>query len=124
RIIICVLALGVGVAGPLAAQGNQRAAATALKGLVSSDTEGPMEGVLVRAKGIGTTVSVTVVTDRNGEYSFPATRLTPQTYNLDIRAVCYDLANPLSSMVAPRKTSHADLKLAVAKDLIAERSTA
>src|SRR6266436_1835134 len=117
RIILGVLALGVGVAGPLAAQGNQRAAATALKGLVSSDTEGPMEGVLVRAKGIGRTVSVTVVTDRNGEYSFPADRLTPQTYNLDIRAVGYELANPVSVEVAPRKTARADLKLAKANDL-------
>src|SRR5882762_8763750 len=102
RIVIGVLALGVGVAGPLAAQGNQRAAA-ALTGRVSSDTEGPMEGVLVRAKGIGRTVSVTVVTDRNGEYSFPAARLTPQTYNLDIRAVGYELANPVSVEVAPAK---------------------
>src|SRR3979490_2165242 len=93
KITICALALGVGFAGPLGAQGNQRAAA-ALAGRVSSDTEGPMEGVLGRAKGIGRTVSVTVVTDRNGEYSFPATPLTPQTYNLDIRAAGYELANP------------------------------
>src|SRR5882672_9715963 len=123
RIIIGVLALGVGVAGPLAAQGNQRAAA-ALTGRVSSDTEGPMEGVLVRAKGIGRTVSVTVVTDRNGEYSFPAARLTPQTYNLDIRAVGYELANPVSVEVAPRKTARADLKLAKADDLSAQLTSA
>ena len=83
-----------------------------------------MEGVLVRAKGIGRTVSVTVVTDRNGEYSFPAARLTPQTYNLDIRAVGYELANPVSVEVAPRKTARADLKLAKAKDLSAQLTSA
>src|ERR1700704_7167105 len=123
RIIICVLAMSVGVAGPLAAQGNHRAAAS-LAGRVSSDTEGPMEGVLVRAKAIGRTVSVTVVTDRHGEYSFPATRLTPQTYNLDIRAVGYDLARPVSVEVAPRKTARADLKLAKANDLSAQLTSA
>ena len=123
RIIIGVLALGVRFAGPLAAQGNQRAAA-ALTGRVSSDTEGPMDGVLVRAKGIGRTVSVTVVTDRNGEYSFPAARLTPQTYNLDIRAVGYELANPVSVEVAPRKTARADLNLAKANDLSGQLTSA
>src|SRR5712671_6597497 len=123
RIIIGVLALSVGVVGPLGAQGNHRAAAS-LAGRVSSDTEGPMEGVLVRAKAIGRTVSVTVVTDRNGEYSFPAARLTPQTYNLDIRAVGYELANPVSVEVAPRKTARADLKLAKANDLSAQLTSA
>src|SRR6195256_6988927 len=123
RIIIGVLALGVGVTGPLAAQGNHRAAAS-LAGRVSSDTEGPMEGVLVRAKGIGRTVSVTVVTDRHGEYSFPAARLTPQTYNLDIRAVGYELDSPVSVEVAPRKTARADLKLAKANDLSAQLTSA
>ena len=38
----------------------------ALAGRVSSDAEGPMEGVLVRAKGEGKTISVTVVTRSRG----------------------------------------------------------
>jgi virginiamycin B lyase len=123
RIFLCVLAFGVGVVGSVAAQGDQRAA-TALTGRVSSDTEGPMEGVLVRAKGIGGTVSVTVVTDRKGEYSFPAIRLTPGTYNIDVRAVGYELANPVSVEVAPRKTARADLKLAKAQNLAAQLTSA
>jgi virginiamycin B lyase len=123
RIFLCVLAFGAGVVAPLAAQGDQRAA-TALAGRVSSDTEGPVEGVLVRAKGIGGTVSVTVVTDRKGEYSFPATRLTPRTYNLDIRAVGYELVNPIPVEVAPRKTARADLKLAKTQKLAAQLTSA
>ena len=42
---------------------GQKPAATALAGRVSSDAEGPMEGVLVRAKGEGKTISIAVVTD-------------------------------------------------------------
>src|ERR1700686_5836397 len=72
----------------------------ALAGRVSSDAEGAMEGVLIRAKGEGKTISVTVVTDREGRYSFPANRLMPGKYNIDIRAVGYDLANSVSAEVA------------------------
>ena len=47
----------------------------ALTGKVTSDREGPIEGVLVSAKRQGSTVTVTVVTDAKGEYAFPAPRL-------------------------------------------------
>src|SRR5712692_314031 len=123
RNILCVLAFGVGVAGPLAAS-TDHPAPLALAGRVNSETEGPMEGVLVRAKAVGSTVSITVVTDRNGEYSFPASRLTPRTYNLDIRAVGYELTNLVSVEVTPGKTARADLKLAETKDLSAQLTSA
>ena len=46
----------------------------ALTGVVSSDEEGAMEGVLVSAKKTGTNITVTVVSDRGGRFSFPAGR--------------------------------------------------
>src|SRR5579863_5151377 len=58
-----------------------------LAGRVSSDAEGAMEGVLVRAKGEGKTIGVTVVSDHEGRYSFPASRLAPGKFNIDIREV-------------------------------------
>ena len=75
RETIFVLAVSVGVACPLTAHADR--APLALAGRVISETAEPMEGVLVRAKGMGGTVSVTVVTDHGGGYSFPATRLAP-----------------------------------------------
>lgn len=92
--------------------------AAALSGRVSSDGEGAMEGVLVRAKGEGKTISVTVVTDREGRYAFPAERLAPGKYNIDIRAVGYDLDGPESVEIKSGVTSRADLKLAKTKNLI------
>ena len=63
--IIAVLATSVKGAGPSAA----------LSGVVSSQAEGPMEGVVVTAKRAGSTIAVSVVTDKAGLYSFPANRL-------------------------------------------------
>src|SRR5579859_7758849 len=64
---------------------------TALGGLVSSDSEGSMEGVLVSAKRVGGTITITVVSDKEGKYSFPAGRLSAGSYRLSIRAVGYDM---------------------------------
>src|SRR5215468_9254779 len=61
--------------------------APALTGEVRSAEEGPMGGVTVTATRDKSTISVTVVTDEKGRYSFPADRLVPGTYALAIRAV-------------------------------------
>jgi hypothetical protein len=58
----------------------------ALTGVVSSQEEGNMEGVLVNAKKEGSTITITVVTDEKGNYSFPADRLSPGKYTISIRA--------------------------------------
>lgn len=110
--------------GSMLAALAQELAPVALAGRVSSDAEGPMEGVLVRAKGEAKTISVTVVTDREGRYSFPAGRLAPGKFNIDIRAVGYDLASPLSVDVASGATRRADLKLVRAKNLIPQLTSA
>ena len=49
----------------------------ALTGRVTSSEEGAMEGVLVSAQRTGSPISVTVVTNQAGRYSFPVDRLTP-----------------------------------------------
>jgi virginiamycin B lyase len=59
----------------------------ALKGQVRSTAEGLMEGVVVSAKKTGSTVTVSVLSDARGEYSFPRNRLAPGQYSLSIRAV-------------------------------------
>ena len=59
----------------------------ALSGQVTSAQEGAMEGVLVTAKKAGSTIAITVVTNKDGVYSFPASRLEPGQYDIKIRAV-------------------------------------
>src|SRR5689334_8012636 len=63
----------------------------ALAGQITSNEEGPMEGVLVSAKRDGSTITTTVVSDDQGRYRFPAAKLQPGRYSLRIRAVGYDL---------------------------------
>jgi virginiamycin B lyase len=94
----------------------------ALSGQVSSTEEGVMEGVLVSAKKAGSTITITVVSDKDGRYSFPASKLEPGTYALRIRAVGYDLDNHKNIEVAPQKTTTADLKLRKTEDLAAQLS--
>ena len=71
---------------------NARAAA--LTGVITSAEEGQMEGVLVSAKALGGKVTVTVVSDSQGRYQFPADRLKPAKYQLKIRAAGYILEDP------------------------------
>jgi virginiamycin B lyase len=82
-----------------------------LTGIVSSDAEGPMEGVVVSAKRAGSTIAVAVVTDRQGRYSFPASRLAPGGYRLSIRAVGYVSANPQILVTVGKGKGEADIKL-------------
>ena len=63
----------------------------ALSGTVSSAAEAKMEGVLVSAKREGSRITVTVVSDREGHFEFPASRMPAGHYGLRIRAVGYEL---------------------------------
>jgi virginiamycin B lyase len=83
----------------------------ALTGQVTSAAEGPMEGVLVSAKKAGSTITVTVVTDQQGRYRFPAEKLDPGHYDLHIRAVGYDLDGAAATDVSAEKAAVLDLKL-------------
>jgi virginiamycin B lyase len=83
----------------------------ALTGVVSSDAEGNMEGVVVTAKKPGSIVQVSVTTDAQGRYTFPENRLQPGEYALSIRAVGYDINSPAQAKVESEKTTSTDIKL-------------
>jgi streptogramin lyase len=99
----------------------QRASA-ALGGVVSSSEEGPMEGVLVSAKRAGSTITMTVVSGKDGRYSFPDTRVTPGRYHVKVRAVGYQLASEVSISVPRGGTAKLDLPLEKTGDLAAQLS--
>jgi streptogramin lyase len=98
--------------------------AAALAGQVTSAEEGAMEGVLVTAKKAGSTIAVTVVTGKDGRYSFPASRLTPGPYSIRIRAVGYDLDSSGTADVAAEKTASLDLRLKKTRNLAAQLTNA
>jgi virginiamycin B lyase len=102
----------------------QAQAPAALTGQVTSAEEGAMEGVLVSAKKTGSTITITVVSDAQGVYSFPAAKLEPGQYSLRIRAVGYDLEAPATVEVAPSHPTKLDLKLRKAEDLASQLSNA
>ena len=92
----------------------------ALTGRVTSPREGAMEGVLVSAQRSGSPISVTVVTNESGRYSFPVKRLPPGNYSLRIRATGYELDGPAAVDVAAKGTVTADLRLQQAPDIAAQ----
>jgi virginiamycin B lyase len=95
----------------------------ALSGVVSSQQEGLMEGVVVSARRDGANFTVSVVSDAKGKYSFPRSHVDPGKYALTIRAVGYDLISPGAVAISEGKTTNADLKLDKAKDLAAQLSS-
>jgi hypothetical protein len=76
--------------------------------------------VLVRAKKAGSTITITVVSNAEGRYSFPAGRLSPGKYALKVRAAGYELDSPTTIQVG--KSTTADLKLRRTGDLAAQLS--
>src|ERR1700761_4843337 len=96
---VCLAAVAcLATAGPSAAQ----QAGAALSGTVTAGPEA-LEGVLVSAKKSGSTITTTVVSGKDGHYSFPAGRLEPGAYSLRIRAVGYDLDGPSEVSLASDK---------------------
>ena len=81
----------------------------ALTGKVSSQAEGPMEGVLVGAKKVGSTITTWVVSDAQGRYSFPSDRMDEGKYAISIRAVGYEL--PRTSVDVTEQPAQLDLQL-------------
>src|SRR6266853_3813013 len=96
----------------------------ALTGVVSSDAEGRMEGVVVTAQKAGSIVRVSVTTDAQGRYSFPQNRLEPGDYTISIRAVGYDIGAPAKATVETEKTATADIKLKKTKNLASQLTNA
>src|SRR5215471_4447926 len=109
------------------ATGNPWAAAevpVALAGQVTSADEGAMEGVVVSARKDGSTITVSVITNAQGRYSFPGARLEPGRYSLKIRAAGYELEGAGMAEVAAGKTTSADLKLGRTRNLPAQLTNA
>src|ERR1700722_5932439 len=121
RLVLSILATGAVAMGAHSAAAQNRSAA--LTGQVTSDAEGKMEGVVVSARKVGSPVTVSVMSDAQGRYSFPADRLSSGKYSIAIRAVGYDLA-PTTADVAAEHTATVDLKLAKTKHLAAQMSNA
>jgi streptogramin lyase len=105
-------------------QAPARADMPALAGSVASAEDGALEGVLVSAKRTGSTITVTVVSDAKGHYSFPSGKLEPGQYALTIRAVGYELEAPGAVDVAAQATATADLKLHKVDDLAPQLTNA
>jgi streptogramin lyase len=108
---------------PVLASSNA-ASRVALTGQVTSREEGKMEGVVVSAKKAGSIVTVSVVSDSDGRYSFPADRLEPGHYAVTIRAVGYDLDSPAETDIALGKTSTDDLRLRRTENLASQLTNA
>jgi streptogramin lyase len=129
RLKYLVLATAAGAAivlpqtqrSPLHAQAASHAA---VSGRVSSAQDGPLEGVLVSARKAGSTITTTVVTDQQGRYQFPQSRLEPGPYSFRIRAAGYDLESPATVDVVEGKTATADLTVQKTKDLASQLSNA
>ena len=105
----------LGLALPAQAQ-----SAVALTGKVSSASEPVMEGVVVSAKRDGSTITVSVITDDKGQYSFPAARLEPGHYTLGIRAVGYELDGPKAADVTAGAATTSDIKLTPTHNLASQ----
>src|SRR5262249_666032 len=127
RCLLSILTLGAAVIvfqAALQPAAAENKAAAALTGQVTSEAEGAMEGVVVSAKKEGSTVTVSVISDAQGRYSFPADRLSAGKYRIKIRAAGYDLATPTTADVADERTASVDLKLQKTKTLAAQMSNA
>ena len=95
----------------------------ALTGMVSSNVEGPMEGVRISAKRSGSTITTTVVTDAKGRYRFPPAKLEPGVYALRVRAAGYDLDDS-GQVEITAQPKEKDLRLRPTTNLAAQLTNA
>jgi virginiamycin B lyase len=99
--------LGLTFARPVTAA--EISSSSALTGKVTSQAEGPMEGVIVGAKKAGSTIATWVVSNAQGQYTFPRERLQPGKYAISVRAAGYEL--PKTSVDVGSQPSQLDLQL-------------
>jgi streptogramin lyase len=91
-----------------------------LTGQVTSTGEGAMEGVLVSAQQPGSPITVTVLSDRAGQFAFPPAKLRPGRYALRIRAAGFDLESPQYADLSAEQATTVDLKLRKTEDLASQ----
>src|SRR5262245_48663726 len=109
------------VGSPLLAQSTP---SLALRGHVKSAEEPAMEGVIVTAKKTGATIATSVVTNSSGDFEFPAARLEPGSYALQIRAAGFDLTGAGTVSVEAGHTAVSDLTLEKTKNLTSQLTNA
>jgi len=90
----------------------------ALTGQVSSQEEGPMEGVVVGVRKEGSTIALHVVTDSTGHFHFPQDRLAAGRYSVSVgRATGYELdEDPGVIEIAEEEPSQLELRLRKIED--------
>jgi virginiamycin B lyase len=116
-LIVAFTAALVSTTAQMAAQSS----AAVLSGVVTSSSEPRMEGVLVSATRAGSPITVTVVSDAEGRYSFPGTRLEPGGYSLRVRAVGYELDAPAGVTIGAQP-AQLDLTLRNTHDIASQLS--
>lgn len=89
----------------------------ALSGRVTSPQGTPMEGVLVSATRVGSTITTTVVSNREGDYQFLASSVGPGQYRLEIGAIGYALAGSSEVSVRGGTTTAANLSLRTVRNV-------
>jgi len=95
-----------------------------LTGHIRSDEEGLMEGVAVSARRAGSNMTLTVISNAKGVYSFPQDRLDAGQYSITVRAVGYDLASPVTVAVSPQSPATLDLPLRKLPDISSQLTNA
>jgi len=100
---------GVTLLGFASLMGAELPSSSALTGKVTSQAEGAMEGVIIGAKKAGSTITTWVVSNAQGQYTFPRDRMEPGKHTLSIRAVGYEL--PKTSVDVTDQSAHLDLQL-------------
>jgi virginiamycin B lyase len=114
------LVAGVAVLGALFYAAPARLDAqggVALSGVVSSDKEGKMEGVVVSARREGANYTISVISGGGGKYSFPSSHVGPGKYTVTMRATGYDLPAPATADVAMGKAAKLDITVVETPDI-------
>ena len=83
-----------------------------------------MEGVVVSARKDDSTITVSVVSDDKGHFSFPASRLDSGHYAIGIRAIGYDLDGPSDATVTAGQEDKIEVKLKPTQNLGAQMTNA
>ena len=94
-----------------------------LSGVVSSQKEGPMEGVVVTAKKDGSNINISVITDDKGRYAFPASKVGAGKYKISIRATGYEL-DGASNIEVKDGPNSSDIKLKPTRNLAKQLTNA
>jgi len=124
KLMLTLAAVATVMAFPPASHLVKAQGDSALTGVVSSEAEGKMEGVVVTAQRAKSIVRVSVTTDAEGRYSFPRSHLQPGQYTLSTRAVGYDIESPATATVGDDDAATADIKLKKTKNLAGQLSNA